>query len=84
MESVVRSVAQFAEIIERQPARFELVWRARGSEGQNRVSLQEEEMEVAVTIPRDRKQVRGIVFPGLEKTADMESLLLAKIQVLMY
>lgn len=91
MESVVRSVAQFAEIIEGQPAKFDLVWRPKGFEkpnkDQKKVPLHREEMEPVVTVARDRKcdpKVRGVVFPGLEKTVDLEGLLLAKIQVLMY
>lgn len=87
LESVVRSVAQFAEIIERQPATFELVWTAKGFTERKKVPFREEEMEVAVTIAGDRKRdpkVRGVVFPGLEKTVDLETLLLVRIQVLMY
>jgi len=91
MESVVQSVAQFAEIVERQPAKFDLVWQPKGFErpkkDQKKVPLHKEEMEPVITIARDRKRdpkVRGVVFPGLEKTVDLESLLLAKIQVLVY
>lgn len=86
MESVVRAVAEFASVVERQPVGFQLVWKAPGAKSLLGGAFAPEFMDSALRMGRDRHEtkVRGVVFPGLSKVARSNDVLLAKIQVLLY
>ena len=86
MESVVRAIAEFASVVERQPVGFQLVWKAPGAKSLLGGAFAPEFMDSALRMGRDRHEtkVRGVVFPGLSKVARSNDVLLAKIQVLLY
>lgn len=91
LESVIRAAAEFAEVIEKQPVQFELVWKAKvgkakAGKKQSTNGFVEDVMEVAVRVHREghEPKVRGVVCPGLRKSTDQESVLLSKIQVVLF
>lgn len=87
IESIVRAVANFASIVEQQPVAFTLLWGESGAPSRVNVGYSPQLMETALHVERaGRREPRvcGIVFPGLRKQVGPDSVLLAKIQVLLF
>lgn len=87
IESIVRAVADFASIVEQQPVEFTLLWGASGAPSRINVDYSSQLMETALHVEgagRRQPKVSGIVFPGLRKQVGPDSVLLAKIQVLLF
>ena len=87
IESIARAVADFASIVEQQPVQFTLLWKASGAPSSVGVGISPRLMDTALYIERNdgrELKVCVVVFPRLRKQVGFDSVLLAKLQVLLF